>query len=602
MAYPSGTKTVAYSYDRAGRPVTVGLGSVGAQQYLEAASYAPHGAPATMTLGNCLVEATIYNNRLQPTQIQVGSLMTLGFGYDPTGTPDNNGNVMSQTITAPGGVFSQTYAYDALNRIESATEGSTWTRAYHYDRYGNRGVQGDVGSPSPAPLCAIATAPGCNSGAVAYAATNRFTSTWAEYDDAGNIAQWKDPNAAGARAWSAFYDGENKQRYYCKNTLGTCDGTNADAEYVYDGEGNRVRKIDYGTGAETNYVYDASGRLAAEYSTTGSTTPVGRYFRTTDHLGSTRLVTDDSATPAVISRYDFFPFGEEIPDSYGRRGSVTGYGDSGGFDQLFTAKERDDESGLDYFLARYYSGVLGRFTSADPLLSSGRAGDPQSWNRFAYARNNPLRYVDPTGLDYYDQNGNRIGTDGNQNGDHYVVTDKKEIKQIRKADKNGSLTATGQVSSAVRLPGQAVRTEIGAAVDRSNGPAPGDPTGGFHEECGVFGLDASGNQTAIPAAPGPANTAGVGGAQIDVGMPSDPANANVLQSVQGNYHVHPSGSYPNGQPAFVQTPSRGDKEVASQLGGASTNIVVGAGNKKVYIYDGNGVRATIPLKKFEKIP
>lgn len=66
----------------------------------------------------------------------------------------------------------------------------------------------------------------------------------------------------------------------------------------------------------------------------------------------------------------------------------------------FTGKERDAETGLDFFLARYCSGAQGRFTSPDPLLASGRPEDPQSWNRYAYARNNPLAYIDPTGMDY----------------------------------------------------------------------------------------------------------------------------------------------------------------------------------------------------------
>jgi RHS repeat-associated protein len=65
----------------------------------------------------------------------------------------------------------------------------------------------------------------------------------------------------------------------------------------------------------------------------------------------------------------------------------------------FTGKERD-ETGLDYFGARYYSGALGRFTSPDPKAESARLEDPQSWNRYGYTRNNPLKYVDPDGKDY----------------------------------------------------------------------------------------------------------------------------------------------------------------------------------------------------------
>jgi RHS repeat-associated protein len=65
-----------------------------------------------------------------------------------------------------------------------------------------------------------------------------------------------------------------------------------------------------------------------------------------------------------------------------------------------TGKQRDYESGLnlDYFGARYYSGAQGRFTSADPLLNSGRPWNPQTWNRYAYTLNNPLKFSDPTGL------------------------------------------------------------------------------------------------------------------------------------------------------------------------------------------------------------
>jgi len=71
---------------------------------------------------------------------------------------------------------------------------------------------------------------------------------------------------------------------------------------------------------------------------------------------------------------------------------------------FLTSKERDTETGLDYFGARYYGSNLGRFTSPDPLLESGRAIRPQSWNRYAYVLNNPLRFVDPDGLIENDPN------------------------------------------------------------------------------------------------------------------------------------------------------------------------------------------------------
>jgi len=109
------------------------------------------------------------------------------------------------------------------------------------------------------------------------------------------------------------------------------------------------------------------------------------------------------------------PFGEELFAGTGGRTTGQGYtGDN--IRQKFTSQERDNETGLDYFLARYYSSSQGRFTSVDPFnialdtqvaaeLNPERAralfnaylSQPQQWNRYAYAINNPLLYVDPTG-------------------------------------------------------------------------------------------------------------------------------------------------------------------------------------------------------------
>lgn len=67
----------------------------------------------------------------------------------------------------------------------------------------------------------------------------------------------------------------------------------------------------------------------------------------------------------------------------------------------FTGKERDAETGLDYFGKRYFSGAQGRFTSPDPHNEGAQLFDPQSWNMYSYVGNNPLRYVDPDGQDYH---------------------------------------------------------------------------------------------------------------------------------------------------------------------------------------------------------
>jgi RHS repeat-associated protein len=126
-----------------------------------------------------------------------------------------------------------------------------------------------------------------------------------------------------------------------------------------------------------------------------------------DALGSVRLVVSfphDSGT-YTISRHDYLPFGEEIQVGTFGRARNLGYGNGDTTPQRFTAKERDPESNLDYFGARYYSGAQGRFTSADRPFADQHPVDPRSWNLYAYVRNNPLRNVDPDGTACFDHTG-----------------------------------------------------------------------------------------------------------------------------------------------------------------------------------------------------
>jgi len=186
------------------------------------------------------------------------------------------------------------------------------------------------------------------------------------------------------------YDGENR-------LLTFTNGGNLTA-YDYDGEGRRVRKtVTGGTSSSTAYVYDAAGQLTAEYSTAADPDAGTRYL-TQDHLGSTRLVTTASGT--VAQRLDYLPFGAALMGTAteGNRNLVAGYAAVTGLTMEFTGKERDGESGLDFFGARYFSAARGRFTSADPKQFSLRTiANPQKWNKYAYVLNNPLASIDPNG-------------------------------------------------------------------------------------------------------------------------------------------------------------------------------------------------------------
>ncbi len=174
-------------------------------------------------------------------------------------------------------------------------------------------------------------------------------------------------------------------------------GTGAAAQYVYDGEGRRVQKVM--GGVTTNYIYDAQGELAAEYAPNPAAT--GTQYLTVDHLGSTRLVTNGTGT--VVSRYDYLPFGEEIFAPVGGRTTAMGYLSAPDpLNPKFTGKLRDNETGLDFMEARYYSGAEGRFTIPDwsakeEPVPYAKLEDPQSLNLYAYVQSNPLSRFDADG-------------------------------------------------------------------------------------------------------------------------------------------------------------------------------------------------------------
>jgi RHS repeat-associated protein len=108
------------------------------------------------------------------------------------------------------------------------------------------------------------------------------------------------------------------------------------------------------------------------------------------------MILDQTGSLAGVKRHDYLPFGEELFANTGVRTATLGYSGGDGARQQFTSQERDTETGLDYFGARYYASVQGAFTSADPI--GGRKLNPQTLNRYSYVTNSPLRYVDPSGL------------------------------------------------------------------------------------------------------------------------------------------------------------------------------------------------------------
>lgn len=391
-------------------------------------------------------------------------------------SPDNNGNVLRQVNYVPlvggGYVHPQLddYSYDSLNRITSVTEaqldsGGNWTfnlfkQNYDYDRWGNRTVWCSPGQPGVT----------CDTFTID-AATNRITAKNGypmTYDSAGNQTN----DVTGSR----WFDGEN--RMYKAQQGGTT------SHYVYDADGKRVRRI-VGT-TETWQVYGMEGELIAEYNANGSTSspqkeygyrngqmlivaqasPLEVRWLVTDHLGTPRMnirgTGADGGSLTSVTRHDYLPFGEELIAGIRRNGSNGQYGyepPPDGVRQKFGSKERDNETGLDYFEARYFSSTQGRFTSPDeftggPVESFAVAAStnptiysdptrPQSLNKYQYCYNNPLRYIDSNGHEPYDsdpQKGEAIKI--NQTGGPIIIS--AESKLIDRVPKTGEVPVGGE--------------------------------------------------------------------------------------------------------------------------------------------------------------
>jgi RHS repeat-associated protein len=394
--YPSG-RTVSYEFNQDGEIARIG-GTKGTQNtlYANAISYNSAGSMERLRLGNGKWETAKYNERLQVTQIGLGSSATdtslLKINYNYGTNLENNGSLREQKINYVGlaNEIKQSYGYDNLNRLQSSTEtvnnAVTWQQTFSYDRFGNRRFD-TANTNTLGQSSTKITNPQINT------SDNRLKKDQDndsvndyDYDKTGNMT-------LDAENKRFIYDAENHIKSFFK---GTNSSATPDATYFYDGEGKRVKKI---SSTETTiFVYDGGSQLVAEYSTVTSNQPKVSYL-TADHLGSPRIITD--ATGKVISRHDYLAFGDEVTDTVGNvggRNSTNGYGTEDDIRKQYTGYEKDEESGLDFAQARYYNGKHGRFTSVDPLTGSATIKNPQTFNRYSYGLNSPYKFNDPLGL------------------------------------------------------------------------------------------------------------------------------------------------------------------------------------------------------------
>ncbi|MBX3000485.1 MAG: hypothetical protein KF893_18340 [Caldilineaceae bacterium] len=184
-----------------------------------------------------------------------------------------------------------------------------------------------------------------------------------------------------------------------ENRLTGVSGGGVNASFVYaprgHPDGNRVK----GTvgGVTTVYIgglYEHSGSVHKKYyEGPGGIAAVrdgsSLSYLLQDHLNSTARIVTSSGTIQDTTYY--FPFGGKRAGNYN---SITAKRYTGQYYEKSLASG-NSEDGLYYYGARWYDGKLGRFISADPLVPEPR--NPQDWNRYSYVRNNPLKYIDPSG-------------------------------------------------------------------------------------------------------------------------------------------------------------------------------------------------------------
>ncbi len=372
LIYPDGSQA-RYAYDSAGR-----LSRVWDERgrTLAAYTHTAAGNLGTHVVGDNIATGTFtYNAREWVTRIDYPGRFTVTQQYDTTG------NVTSQRYrrAASEAFKAGRYEYDRLHRLTNFNlEGRRQTRNYRYDRNGNlRHMQTNgsytlyayLGAATPNRVSIvygggllIRTAYNRN-GWVTRMARNALT-----YDYRGLLT------GHGSAAYTMDPD-----RRRVKKTVGT-----AVTCYLRGADGTVLAEY-AGQNLSARYVYAGSRRIAR---VAGSGT---RYYLA-DHLGSTRSLIDEEGT--VTAAYDYWPYGDILA--------------SGGSEEThfrFTGHERDAESNLDYMLARSYDYNIGRFLRPDPMQDEYPGISP-----YAYANNNPLKYVDPDGnrhhepQDQYDVN------------------------------------------------------------------------------------------------------------------------------------------------------------------------------------------------------
>jgi RHS repeat-associated protein len=365
LVTPSG-QTVTYGYTN-GQVTSI---SVNGNAVLSLVLYQPFGPVAGWTWANNSNEARAYDEDGNVTNVEAAE----GFTY----SYDNAFRITGITDT-DNAALSQSYGYDALDRLTSAT-GTGLNETWTYDANGNRQTQGGATSSTYTGATAsnqLASISGVLTRTYAYAASGQTTSY-----------------------------GGNTFTYMDSGRLGSVSNSGGTTGYIFNALGQRAKKS---ATSVTLFVYDEAGHLLGEYDGSGNLieetvwmgdipvatlqpngTGVAVYYIHTDHLNTPRRITRPSDN-AIVWRWDSEPFGTAAANQ-----NPSGLG-TFVYNLRFPGQYYDAETGLNYNYHRDYDPTTGRYVESDPIGLNGGI------NTYAYTGGNPIGFTDTFGLSKTDR-------------------------------------------------------------------------------------------------------------------------------------------------------------------------------------------------------
>lgn len=407
LTHPDGT-VLTYGYDVGGNANHLTVESAGASYTLvSGALYTAAGQLRRVKYGNGAVINIGYDNRLRPRRhhARLNGVTEL----DLTASLDNVGNV--ESVADAVGHRSASFAYDDWNRLVEASgdfvAGETLT--YGYDLRGNLTSRSSTDPASPlhveelryqhaTSLHALTEVDrdgdGIDDELFAYDASGnvledgRFGFTFG----AGGMLRGVDDVTTGAAIVNHGYD------YQQRRVVSSYAG--GDAVYFVRAANAEIREFGGGSTMRKHIEFASRVIGVVEDTFVAGTEADHIFLHAFDHLGGAVLVFDVAAAPSVVERWASYPFGGENTEPMAAAGTLADYRDpsdtTSHLSRRFQGREIDAAVPDFYDLgARVYRSDYGRFLSADTVVPD--PGASQSWNRYAFVRNNPLRYTDPSG-------------------------------------------------------------------------------------------------------------------------------------------------------------------------------------------------------------